>query len=186
MLLCSGVVWQPTLPFYIGRVGMSTNSALRRSSGIPMTRACLSPAPLTRPWKCGTQKHWRLFSLPFYDTHTHTQSPRWQALSCARVTLASLLPQRSRKGQKRTNYYFLSLPHKHKLDARNYSYCFYNFHAIGCLCVGMCIVCLHMQVLCKQALVCVRACPLAESMPAWYTLTDGDREAFILAGEFAL
>lgn len=38
-----------TLFFNLGRIGMSTNSVLRQSSGILMTQACLSPVPLTRP-----------------------------------------------------------------------------------------------------------------------------------------
>lgn len=52
-----------------------------------------------------TMKVWDTETLkvvPLYHSMAHTHMlPRWQAPSCARVTPASLLPQRSGKGQDR-------------------------------------------------------------------------------------
>lgn len=121
-----------------------------------------------------------------------THSPRWQALSCARVTLAPLLPLRSRKGQGRNNhlFYCVSLSVSH-INTHAYS----NFNYFLGFCISMLLCAFH---LCAHSLFVYvvfyanRASSVCESAHwpspcwCWHTLTDGDRKAFILAEEFAL
>lgn len=131
----------------------------------------------------------------FYLSVPH--SPIWQALSCARVTLASWLPQKVRQGTKKnppTFHLFFLCVFLSLRPTQTHSYLF-NYLLWMCICTLVCAVhwcarsvcvCVCVVFLCKQSLLCVCAHWLSPCR-RWHTLTDGAQRGFLLfAEEFAL
>lgn len=129
-------------------------------------------------------------------------SPIWQALSCARVTLALRSPQKVREGTEKNQppfsfvLLFVTLSHRNTHTHAHTHTCYIIYRSCVfphyCVfCIGVHIVYLHIRYFYANrafcVCVCMVVCPLAEAMLV-LALADrwGTERLFIFAEEFAL